>query len=180
MHILLGILGALGALAFLIYRIHFAVRASREIADAAGDARRFVRRALWLRRRSADPVSRLTDPREAATILMLAVARAEGDLTDAARGAIQAEMCRRFQMPEQEAAAMFGQLAWATRDLIDVPSRMRKIVRPLLESCTSGERRELVQMLTAVAKAAGGVTPERLQIVERYRRTLRDSGDKDI
>ncbi|MFP4002964.1 MAG: TerB family tellurite resistance protein [Alphaproteobacteria bacterium] len=177
MHILIAILGAAAAALFFIYRIYLAVQAGREVADRIGDPRRFARRFRWARKVRGNPLETLEDPREAATVLMLAVARTEGELTDAARDTIRAQMRRYFGMSGEAAEAMLRQLAWMTREMTDITPRMRHLAALLRRHCTAAEREDVAAMLDEVAQASGGPTPMRRQIIQRYRQILREQED---
>ncbi len=177
MHIILAILGAAAAVIFFLYRVYWTVQTGREIADRVGDPRRFVRKFRWAHKVKGNPLETLEDPREAATVLMLAVARTEEELTDTARAVIQAQMRRHFHMSEAAAEAMFRQLAWMTRDMTDVTPRMRRLVMLLRRYCTAAEREDVATMLDEVSQACGGLTPMRRQIIQRYRQVLREQDD---
>lgn len=178
MHILLTILGAIGAVAFFLYRLNLGLRAGKEIADKVGDPRRFVRKARWASRVRGNPVARIDDPREVATLLMLAVADSADQrpdpaaAADPARAVIQSEMQAQFHMPAAETDAMFRQIEWLTRDGVDVHARMRQLIRPLMAQCTRHEQDDLAAMMERVAKAGGGINPAQSQIIARYRQVI--------
>ena len=81
MHIIMGLLAVLGTIGVLIWRIRAAAEAAQEIKGIAETAANLPRR-LAFRRRSGKSGSKLvTDPREAAVVLMLEMARASGEIT---------------------------------------------------------------------------------------------------
>ena len=81
MHILLSVLGALGTVVFVLWRIQQASYIARDVADAAGSARGAFRRWRWRRKVNVNPIDLIEDPREAAGVIMVAVAQADGRLT---------------------------------------------------------------------------------------------------
>lgn len=177
MHILVAILTALGGAAFLLYRLYWGYRTAREIGEAVGDAGKAIRKARWKHKsRHKDPLYALDDPREAATILMLAVGRADGPLSDGARDAILARMTGELQMSQAEASDMLSYLAWATQDITDYHSKMRRIVAPILNSCNAEECGDLIRMLETVAATGLGKSPIKQQIINRYDQVLREGG----
>src|SRR5690606_12995385 len=81
MHIILAILGALGVAAMIAWRISIAIHAAREIGDAAQGLANLPRKMRFQSRARREGVEVIADPREAATLLMLSVARAGGEVT---------------------------------------------------------------------------------------------------
>ncbi len=155
MHILISLLGAAGMLILVLWRIRQATYVARDLADAAGEARGFFRRWKWRRKVNVNPIDLVTDPREAASILMVAVAQGDGPITEAERAAIQSQMIERFGATQRQAMELLTQSQWMVRDGVDTREIMRRL-QPLVHRGTTPEqRRELVEMLTAVAEADG-------------------------
>lgn len=155
MHILAMIVAALGGIAFVLWRMQQAANAARDIADAANDMGGLVRRWRWSRKANTNPLDLVDDPREAAAAMMVAVAQADGPLTEAERTRILAEMADKFGASSSHAEELLARARWLTRDSLDAGNVMRRLQGPILKSLGPTERRELVAMLEAVAVADG-------------------------
>ena len=92
MHIVLAAISAIGALAFFIIRANHVAQASRELGEAAGDAKGLFRRFLWRRRTNVDLIRKIDDPRLAATVMMCAMAQSDGHLTEPEKAVILTQM----------------------------------------------------------------------------------------
>ena len=87
MHIILGILATVAVLFFVFSRI------SRNAGDVVEDARGLAnlpRKLKWQARQRRTSIRALEDPREAAVVLLLGIARTSGDISSAQKGVIAA------------------------------------------------------------------------------------------
>ncbi len=64
----------------------------------------------------------IADAREAATLLMLSVARAAGEVTASQKATIRGRMTSRFELSERDADGMLTHVAWLSRDLPEAGS----------------------------------------------------------
>jgi uncharacterized tellurite resistance protein B-like protein len=108
MHIL-AILGAVvGVLLFALFRMQQAANATRDIVDAADEARGLVRRWSWRRKHARHLLDTVDDGREAAAAMMVAVAQSDGGITERERAAVTDEMVKRFGATPDQAEALFA------------------------------------------------------------------------
>lgn len=155
MHIFVSILGALGVLILALWRLQQAAMIARDVADAAGGAGSALRRWRWRRKVNVNPLDLIEDPREAAGVLMVAVAQANGSLTDVERTAITNQMEDRFGATPEQASALLARALWMVREGVDTREIMRRVMPVLRTAANAAQRRDLVDMLTVVAEADG-------------------------
>ncbi|MGI9408586.1 MAG: TerB family tellurite resistance protein, partial [Hyphomicrobiaceae bacterium] len=144
MHILLSVLGAVGTIAFILWRVQQASYIAREIADAAGSARGVFRRWRWRRKANVNPIDLIEDPREAAGVIMVAVAQADGRLTAAEQGAICNQIRQRFDATHEQAGELLAQAQWLVREGVDTREVMRRTM-PVIQKLGREQRRELIE-----------------------------------
>jgi uncharacterized tellurite resistance protein B-like protein len=155
MHIVLAVLSAIGAIAFFIIRANHVAQASRELGEAAGDAKGLVRSFLWRRRTNVDLIRKIDDPRMAATVMMCAMAQSDGYMTEPEKAAILAQMRGPLELDSAEAIEVFAHAHWLTGDMKDLSALLRRASKPIIESCTAAEKADLIEMLSRVAAAEG-------------------------
>jgi len=155
MAFVLAILGAIGAAAVVLWRLKMAADATRDIVEAAGDARKFVRRTRWKSHQNAAKTEVPDDPRAAAAAMMTAVAEADGALTETERKAILGEITTRFELEPKPSDELLAYGRWISRNAGDLAAFLRRMSPPVRTGCTEQERHDLLDMLTAVAKADG-------------------------
>jgi len=169
---LMAILGALGAVGLILWRIKMAADATRDIAEAAGDARKYVRRTRWKNRQKAGQKAVPDNPRSSAAAMMAAIAEADGALTEAETAAILGEMTTRFELSAGDAEELLAEGRWLSKDAGDLASFLRRIEPPVRAVCNDQECRDLIAMLTTVAESNGAADPIAAQAIETLRRSL--------
>ncbi len=155
MHIVLAVLSAIGALAFFIIRANHVAQASRELGQAAGDAKGMFRGFLWRRRTKVDLVRKIDDPRLAATVMMCAVAQSDGYMTEPEKAAILKQMGGALELQQAEAVETFAHAHWLIGDMKELGSLLRRASKPIFERCTAAEQAGLIDILSQVAAADG-------------------------
>ena len=173
MAVLLAVLGMIGGVAFWLWRVNMGIQAGRELSE---EARGLYRRAAWARRKgSADRLRELDDPREAATLLMIGIARVEGGPTPGQQTQIQSEMIATFDMSDAETEALYAHAVWMGADIAEISGRMRQVTGPIFSHCTNDEAKDVERMLRAVASKESEATPLQLQIIDAYARMRRET-----
>ena len=155
MHIL-AILGTvLAVLLFVLFRMQQAANAARDLADAADEARGFFRRWGWRRKHLKHPLDAVDDAREAATVMMVAAAQSDGNISERERLAIVAEVTRRFAATPSQAEELLARARWLVKDRHDAGEVFRRLTPLILRTCGPTERSDLIEMLGTVAAADG-------------------------
>lgn len=155
MSILLGLLAVMGVAGTLLWRLNHAADAAREIADTADTARGLFRRWRWRQRTRVDLLAEIKDPREAAACMMVALAQSDGALSERERTAILRAMIEQFQATAPQAEDLFARARWLVRDVGDAAACFVRLQPVVTEKLAGPERRDLIVMLNAVAKADG-------------------------
>lgn len=169
MHILIAVLGAVAA-AFWAFT-HF-VGAARQGSEAIRDARGAFRGARWSRRVGQRLIETLTDPCEAAAILLYQIAAYDGAVTDRQRQAILADMRQAFAVDPETAEGMFAFARAALGQINDAANSLRKILKPMEAALTPSERRQLVDMMLKTAEIEGPVSDVQNRLIAETRRIL--------
>lgn len=173
MQILLGILAAVGTLAFFLIRLNQVNRAGRELVESASDVKKAVRRYRWQSKsKRKTPLTDITDARLAAAIMMCAVAKSMGDITESQRDAMLGQMRDILRMDGDEAVEMLAEARWLIAELTDLDTTLRRASKAVEASCSIAERQELLAMLETVAAVEGDVTEYQTTALDRIRRRL--------
>ena len=157
MHILFGILTVVGVIIYIIIRLNRVNQAGRDIVETASDVKNLVRRSRWKASASSAPLAEIEDPRLAATVSMLAIAKVDGELTERQRAAITEHLQDTLKMDQAESEDMIAEARWMIQDLSDLETVLRRAAKPIEARCTESERRDLIEMLRAVAAIEGPV-----------------------
>lgn len=171
MPIVLGLAAIVGGLLFWLYRLNHAVDTVRELDGKTQGLQRHARNAgLTI---FGTRLQRVTDPRLAATILMLQLVRTGAPVTAAEKTRIMEIMESELHVTKIE--AMFVR-AWGYTEQNRVFSPIADELVPLLRSrLTEAEGDDLVGMLTRVANAYSEASELQLAAIARLRRALKGS-----
>ncbi len=169
MHIVMMIIGALAAVGALIWRIQMAAHAAREVGDLAKTAANLPRR-LAFRRKSGKRGSRLVeDPREAAVILMLEVARAAGEISREQKDKINDIIVDQFHFTAEDAAELMVQASWVAQDEAGTDALLRRMAKLIRSKVSETELIDLDYMLNEVSRAEQSPTPAQMDIIMSFR-----------
>ena len=168
MHLLIAFGAALAAILYFLIRARYAVREVRELDR---DTKMLQHRARnGIERLIGSPLSRIRDPRLAATILMIQLVRTGSPITAAERSTIHANMRDRMQVEDTE--AMFRRAFGYTRERAFF-SIFAEELGPLLRSkLDAQERADLLDMLSEVASAYGEASKLQAGSLVRMRKIL--------
>lgn len=171
MHILLALVGVLTFIAVWYWRLRMITGAARHGYNAA-------RKAAGRRRLPAPSHGRRTglsavhDPREAAAIMMLEVARTPGGtISDKRDAAIRAEMIDHFGFTPDQAEQLLAHAAWLTRQAPASRKIVEQMSRVVLAApdMTMKDYDDLSSMLENVAVADGKVSSAERDLIQIWR-----------
>lgn len=169
MHILIAIIGALAA---AFWAFTYFVNAARQGQDAVNDVKGAIRGAQWSKKVGQRMIESLTDPREAAAILMYQIAAYDGAVTERQRLAIIAEMKRAFAADHETAEGLFAFARAATGQINDAANSLKKILKPIEAACAPNECRDLVDMLLKIAEVEGPASDTQHRLIAEVKRAL--------
>jgi uncharacterized tellurite resistance protein B-like protein len=165
---LLGILGFLAVWYWRIKALQQVAKDGRKIAETVSNLPRKMRFKTKSGKGGLDVVD---DPREAAAILMLEIARARGTLTERQEAIIRGEIMHHFEFNEGDANGLITQASWLSRNGGAghvVMSKMTDFVRNT-PGMTGKELVDLDGMLVAISEAEGDPTESQMDLLTIYR-----------
>ena len=173
MHILIGLITVVGVIALWIWRARAAADASREVIDAASDARAAIRRFGYRRKVGQHPADSIDDPRLAAAGMMAALARMDGDLTAEQMNALRVECRASFRVDQKEADDIAAYGRWIASQSQDPGEAVRRLSRIVRDQAEPEAHADLVRMLERIAAVGGGGVSEMQQAsIDAVRRAL--------
>lgn len=150
MHILLGLLGSIVTVLYLLDRVGI---------DLGGlNPFYWYRRRAFAKKYGADPIFSIDDPVHIASLLVIGVAKLDGDLTAAQKAVAQDQFEANFSLEPRAASELFGSAAHllAAPQLLD--SQLTKLADKNRNRFSKEQVESLVEMMTRVAAADGEVS----------------------
>ena len=164
MHIVLGLLGSLATILFLLDRLGIDIGWLNPFA--------WKRRRGWQQKFEANPIFSLSDPREMAAVLLVGVAKADGDLTAAEKRGLLAEFERAFSLGEREASELLSSTVYLLGDMQAFRDQSAELLTRYQEHFGPDQIDSLLDMIDRIAAIDGEPTHQQQQIVAEIRNTL--------
>ncbi|WP_084420619.1 TerB family tellurite resistance protein [Henriciella litoralis] len=175
MHILLALMGIATFIAVWYWRLKMLSGAARHGLDAAKGAANLPRKLSFQHKARKGGLSVVSDPREAATVMMLEIARARGAVTAAQENAIIQEIRSHFGFDEAAATELIAQAGWLSRQAPAPHAVMARMSDVVLNTpdMTMKDFDDLASMLENVAVADGNVSTIERDLIQVWRRKSR-------
>lgn len=164
MHIVIAFISSIVALLWALYRLE-------EMGISLGGLNpwHWRRRRSWRKKYEADPIYSLEDPMEVAAVVVVGIAKLDGDISAGQKAAAIQEFSKAFSLDEKAALHLFG----ATAHLLGQPQVIDKQIEGLLERHKNLFTAEQIESLTAMTIAVGsadvGLTGEQRSYLEDFR-----------
>jgi hypothetical protein len=172
MHILLGLITILVAIGVWLWRLQMAKRGFDAAADVVQTVANAPRRLAFKYKAGKGGLDLITDPREAAAIMMMQVALARGAPLSAGQGeAIEAEIIAAFEFTPVEAENLAAHAAWVCQTAPPARETMTRLSKLIVNASNLGPKEvvDLDAMLVAVSEAEGVPTRPQLALLQVYR-----------
>ena len=169
MHILIGLAAIVGAIVFWVIRARMAADATRELVGAADDVRAAVRRFGFRKSAGRHPADLVEDPRLAAAGMLVAIAKMDGDLTQAQKQKVALECRASFRVDQKEAEEIAAYGRWLADQSSDPEDALRRLAARVLVLAPEEARRDLIGMLERVAEVEGGVSSDQRSVIAHIR-----------
>lgn len=166
MHI---IIAAITALAGLLWAINSLQRSGFHLSSL--NPFLAYRRWKWSRTYGSKPIYRLERPMDVAAVLLLGIAKADGDITSDQKRELQAMFQSEFEISRDEAADLLLASSHLIRDEIYIVDQLDRILErsaPQFEPATVGTLLALMRRLAAMDGSINGEQQKLIEATERY------------
>ncbi len=170
MHIIIAAISAIAALLFALNRLQ----------DAGINLNSFnpffwYRRHKWQQQLGTKPIHALTDPLEAAAVLLVGIAFVEGEITRELKRELMAVFESEMHVSPDTAAELYSAMSHMLRDEPNLVAEIGNILAPSLEQFNSERSRSLLGMLERIAGAEGAASERQREYLDAVR-TVLDTG----
>ena len=113
----------------------------------------------------------MDDPREAAAIIMLEIARAGGEVSGEHKSVMRDAIRMEFAFDNEDADALITHAAWLTRDAPAPHAIVSRMADKIMATPGIGPKEivDLDGVLVAVSEAEGLPTPDQLALLQAFR-----------
>ncbi|MEM1151257.1 MAG: TerB family tellurite resistance protein [Pseudomonadota bacterium] len=153
------------------WRMQRAAEAAREVEGIVKTAANLPRRFAFKRKMGKVGLQLVDDPREAAAILMVEIARAGSDMSRETREEIEKIIVSDFELEQEDADALIAHAQWVLREAPVADAVVRRMAKTLMEMDAIGPKEivDLDGMLVAVSEAEGLPNADQLALLQTFR-----------
>lgn len=167
MHILLGLLGTIITILILVNRL----------SDSGIDLGwlnpfSWKRRREWSEKYHANPLYSLDSPMEVTAVLMVALAKCEGEVSQEQKKELINKFREVFHLDEEQAAGLLTSSSFLLKEDVSSVKAMDKLLAPSRDKFTSEQVSSAVGLLNHIANFDSPSTSLQREIIEKFRSTL--------
>jgi len=168
------IIGILIAIATLIYWVSRAARGVGDITDAANTVANLPRKRRFQKKYHQSGFDLVETPVEAATVLMISVARMnfEKRVTSPEASEIIRLLKTNMQMDTDDADGLYRQMDSLIYDIVLPESSLFPMIAILKDSVDRDEAFDLAEMLMTIANIDSEANAEQLEFIRRFRERM--------
>ena len=164
MHVILGLLGTIVTILYLLSRLS-------DMGINLGGLNPFYwrRRRAWAKKYQGDPIYSVEDPMHVAAILIVGVAKLDGDLTSEQKKAAIHAFRQKFSMETKDASDLLGSAAHLLGAPQVVATQLDGVADRNRECFSSEQVESLFEMMVDVAGAEGELSAAQKDIINDIR-----------
>lgn len=146
MHIILGALGTIVTILILLNRL-----SNSGIDIGWLNPFAWKRRREWAKKYHANPLYSLSEPMEVTALLMVALAKSEGEISREQKQEIKKKFGEVFHLSEEQAAALLASSVFLLKEDLHLVREMGKLLAASLNNFTEQQAVSALEMLTHLA-----------------------------
>lgn len=167
MHFILGLLGTIVTILVLLNRL-------AEAGISLGGLNPFLwkRRRDWRKQYEGNPAFQIEDPLDATAILMVAVAKADGDMTRESKELILDLYENKLNLSKKDAAGLLISSSHLLGDGREVRANIKKFLTPSLANYTEAKATSSIELIEQVAIQENSAQPEMEKLLKEIKQIL--------
>ncbi len=168
MHILLGALGIIVTILILINRLN-------ENGIDIGWLNPFAwkRRREWAKKYHANPIYSLTHPMEVTAVIMVALAKSEGEMTSDQKREIKTKFKDVFHLTEEKASALLTSSSFLLKDGTDDVRNINKLLEPCMDKFNEEQAASALELIQHIANYDGPADRFQKEIITGFKNAFR-------
>lgn len=159
MHVVIGFLSAVAGLVWAFVALQ---RAGLDLN--ALNPFLWYRRHQWMKKYGEKPVYKIADPMEVSALLLLAMAKCEGEVSAEQKQVLKRIFRDDFHLPEGEADDLLVASAFLLRDEVYLVDNIDKVLQRSGPCFTAAQVRSLTTLLKKVARIEGSENEEQRKL----------------
>jgi hypothetical protein len=167
MHIVLGALGAIVTILILVNRL-----SDNGIDIGWLNPFAWKRRREWAKKYHANPVYSIKKPMEITGLLMIALAKSEGDMSSEQKNEIKQKFIEVFHLSEDKAVSLITSSVFLLKEELTVVKDMDKLLAASLDDFTEEQANSAYSLLRHISCFEGAPNSFQSEIVALFKKSL--------
>lgn len=167
MHIILAFLGTIVTVLVLLSRL-----ANAGIDLGGLNPFLWNRRRKWRKKHDGNPIFRVEEPLDATAILMVAIAKSDGDMTREDKSLLLNLFESKFNLSKKEAAGLLISSGYLLADGAELKRSIAKFLAPSKPAFTDSQAESAFTLITEVATSSGTMHPNTKAMLEAIEQEL--------
>lgn len=167
MHIVLGALGTILMILILLHRLS-------ENGIDIGWLNPFAwkRRREWAKKYHANPIYSLASPMEVTALLMVALAKSEGEMTSDQKREIKSKFKDVFHLSDEKASALLTSSSFLLKEGVDEVRNVKKLLERSKEKFTHEQVNSALALFQHIANFEGQTNSFQSEIIQAVKNEL--------
>lgn len=167
MHIILGALGAIVTILILLNRL-----TDNGIDIGWLNPFAWRRRREWARKYHANPIYSIADPMETTALIMVALAKSEGEMSSDQKREITSKFKEVFHLDEERSKALLTSSSFLLKDDHQAVSKMGKLLAPSIDKFSPEQATSALELMTHIANFDSPVNAFQAGVIEAFKSTF--------
>jgi hypothetical protein len=167
MHIILGTLGTIVLILILLNRL-----SDNGIDIGWLNPFAWKRRRDWAKKYHANPIYSLRSPMEVTALLMVAVAKSEGEISSEQKAEIKNKFQQVFHLEEEQAASLFTSSAFLLKEDVQAARNVRKLLEPSLDRFSEEQAVSALELIGHIANFDSPADAFQREIMEAFKNSF--------
>ncbi len=168
MHIVLGALGLIVTILILVNRL-----SDNGIDIGWLNPFAWKRRRDWARKYHTNPVYSLTSPMEVTALIMVALAKSEGEISAEQKQELKTRFREVFHLDDERATALLRSSSFLLKNGVEEIRDMNKLLKPSLDRFTEEQAISALEQLEHMANFEGQADAFQREIVNAFKSAFR-------
>lgn len=167
MHIILGALGVVVTILILVNRL-------TENGIDIGWLNPFAwkRRREWAKKYHANPIYSLSNPMEVTALIMVALAKSEGEMSADQKREIKEKFKEVFHLDEERASGLLSASTFLLKEDTDAVKDMRKLLAPSISHFTDEQASSALDLMMHIANFESPANTFQKEIIAAFKQSF--------
>lgn len=168
MHIVLGALGVIVTILILVYRLN-------ENGIDIGWLNPFAwkRRREWAKKYHANPIYSLTSPMQVTGLIMVALAKSEGEVTIEQKKELKKKFIEVFHLTDEKASALLTSSSFLLKNGVEDVRNVNKLLEPNIDKFSEEQATSALELIQHIANFDGPVDAFQNDVIEAFKNAFR-------